>query len=86
METSCLIVWAESSQSEEESTDKATERCIKFTENMFKKCPLDSLEPTKVDVTVTFSELFEGTKHITIYFSSYLVCVFKICIMFMIQC
>ncbi|XP_076087694.1 uncharacterized protein LOC143058117 [Mytilus galloprovincialis] len=59
METSCLIVWAESSQSEKESSDQIKERCIQFTENMFKKCPLDSLETVEVDVTVTFSELFE---------------------------
>lgn len=69
MGTGCLIVWAESPTSDLDSKDKVTKHCIQFTRNMFKKCSLDSKETANVNVTVKYSELYEGTTQM--YVSSF---------------
>ncbi|CAC5389389.1 unnamed protein product [Mytilus coruscus] len=59
LESSCLIVWAESSQSDIECAKQLKDNCIKFTQNMFHKCSLESNEAVQINVTVKCSELFE---------------------------
>ncbi|CAG2233166.1 unnamed protein product [Mytilus edulis] len=60
LESSCLIIWAETSQSDLESEKQLKDNCINFTKNMFNKCPLQSNEAVNINVTVKCSELFQG--------------------------
>lgn len=62
LESSCLIIWAETSQSDLECEKQLKDNCINFTKNMFNKCPLQSNEAVNINVTVKCSELFQGTK------------------------
>ncbi|VDI44515.1 Hypothetical predicted protein [Mytilus galloprovincialis] len=59
LESSCLIIWAETSQSDLECEKQLKDNCINFTKNMFNKCPLQSNEAVNINVTVKCSELFQ---------------------------
>lgn len=63
LEKGCLVVWAESSQSDLENADTLRENCIQFTQNMFQKCSMDFSETANINVSVKFSTLFEGTQY-----------------------